>query len=413
MTATFTNESTTQQIGSANLFWPAGFSASVQPQSPGSVSQNCTDNGVAVGACVQLRNLELAPGGGSVTVTMTVTTPPCEPGQFGWSAEVKQDNNFNGTPGNDFTFDPSVTPPSTTLDGACSLEFSEEPADAQTGQAISGAAYTPEPTGPAVAVQVLDNKGNPLTTSTIPVATSIGTNAFGATLGGTPTQQAAAGTGIATFPDLNLNLPGVGYTLVATSGQLGRAQSSPPGFEIQDETAACGSSSCTTTESPSGVNSSTLVANAGGAGELVESAFSGSYGQQTLALCGSSYASADPYVYESGFSGTGRSEVDTTAFAPTTKLSGSPQQVLKAQQICFGDATPFPTASGSPDGTVTLPNGQTLYVGLLPTCTGNTTTPCHNRQQDTTVPDKHSRTGYDIVLVDDVPAAWADDPYRM
>jgi hypothetical protein len=432
MTATLTNESATQQIGSANLFWPTGFIVSVQPKSAGSVSQNCTDNGVAVGACVQLRNLALAPNGGSVTVAMSVTTPLCQQGSFAWSAEVKQANNFSGPPGNDFSYQPSGSLASTNLDGACTLKFSPAPTDAQTDQPISGSPYTPESAGgPAVTVQVVDSHGNLVPKSTIPVTMSLGTNPFNATLSGNPNPSTVDGT--TTFPDLTLNKSGLGYTLVATPGptQPPGATTLPPvsstPFDIQDQSASCGASvTCTTT-----VNGSTLVASAGGAGELAESAFLGTYGQQTLGLCGSSYTSADPNVYESAYTPTpgtiDRSEVDTTTFfAPTTKPGETAQQVLNAQQICFGDAISFPTVSGGPAAAICItsssvtqgvcanqPNGQTLFVGLLPTCTVNMATPCHNRQQDMAIPDKHNKFGYDVVLVNDVPVGWADDPYRM
>ena len=443
ITATFKNETTTQQIGSANLVAPSGvtvLSASVSPSGSASLATYCSVNGATVPSCVALRNLSVAPGA-SATVTMSVATRKCAQGNFAWSAEVKQANNYNGAPGNDFFYDASGSHPSTTLDGACSLTFSQEPADAQTGQAISGQSYTPEPTGPAVAVQVRDINNNLVTTSAIPVTMSTGTNPVGATLVGNETPSTVAGT--ATFSDLALNLPSVGcdtvlapascYTLVATPGPAATALSpvtSTP-FDIQDQAASCIlNASCTTTASPSGVNSSTIVANASsGTGELVESAILGNYGQQTLSLCGSSYTSADPYVYESAYTpvpGTAdRGEVDTITFAPATKLSGSAWQVLSTQQICFGDAKPFTTPSG-PAAQITLPNGQTLYVGLLPTCQSDpdnrddpdgdaddATGPCHSRQQDSTIPDSNSPTGYDIRLVADVPVGWADDPYRM
>jgi hypothetical protein len=447
ITAMIKNETTTQQLGSANLFAPAEFSLLNPPAPPSTsagtatVSSSCTYNGAPKGACIELRNLSLPPGG-TVTVTVWVHTPACQQGSnFAWYAEVKQANNYSGLPGNDFSYDAtSDSQPDTTLDGACYLQFipTQEPAAAQIGATISSAPYMPG--GLPLAVQVLGETMQPLTTSTVPVTMSTGTGPLNATLSGDKTQQAAPGTGIATFADLSLSLPSLGcdpgvapascYTLVATSGQLLGTPSSPATstpFDIEDQAAPCPqNASCTTTDPPSGVTSATLVANASsGAGELVESLSGASYGQ-TLGLCGS-YKSMDPNVYESAYTRmpgtTDRSEVDTITFvAPAT--SGNPQQVLKAQQICFGEPCPytsvalcapwqFTTASGSPAGWTTLPNGQILYVGLLPTCTGSTAGPCHNRQQDTTIPDKHSRSGFDIVLVDDVPVGYADDPYRM
>jgi hypothetical protein len=59
----------------------------------------------------------------------------------------------------------------------------------------------------------------------------------------------------------------------------------------------------------------------------------------------------------------------------------------------------------------TLPNGEAGFVGLLPDCTETSTGPCHDRAADTTVADSKSPTNYDIVLVADVPASFAEDPH--
>jgi len=111
--AKFTNRTTSQTLGSANLTAPAGFSvfgASVQGR-PQAVSGNV----------VQLRNLGIAPGA-SVTATVNASAPssnPCSPTPFTWQVVAKQSNDFNGLPGNDFAplIDSSLTT-STTCDGS-------------------------------------------------------------------------------------------------------------------------------------------------------------------------------------------------------------------------------------------------------------------------------------------------------
>jgi hypothetical protein len=111
--AKFTNRTTNQMLGSANLTAPAGFSvlgASVRGQTQ-TVSQNI----------VELRNLGVAPGA-SVIATVTAGVPssnPCAPADFTWQVVAKQSNDFNGLPGNDFgpLVDSRLTT-STTCDGA-------------------------------------------------------------------------------------------------------------------------------------------------------------------------------------------------------------------------------------------------------------------------------------------------------
>ncbi len=71
---------------------------------------------------------------------------------------------------------------------------------------------------PAVQVSAVDNFGNVVTTfaGSVTVAISAGTGTAGAVLSGTLTQPLASGT--ASFGDLNINLTGTGYKLVATGG---------------------------------------------------------------------------------------------------------------------------------------------------------------------------------------------------
>lgn len=98
---------------------------------------------------------------------------------------------------------------------ATALEFVQEPTNTVEDQVIT----------PAVTVRVVDQDGNTFS-STALVTLSIGTNPGGSTLGGDPTKN-VAGLTPATFPDLTLNNPGAGYTLVATSPGLAAATSLP------------------------------------------------------------------------------------------------------------------------------------------------------------------------------------------
>lgn len=80
---------------------------------------------------------------------------------------------------------------------------------------------------PAIEVELQDAAGN-RTVATNTVTIALGANPGTATLTGTLTR--AAVNGVATFDDLLLSAPGVGYTLVATSGGIPSATS--PSFTI-------------------------------------------------------------------------------------------------------------------------------------------------------------------------------------
>lgn len=79
------------------------------------------------------------------------------------------------------------------------------------------------PIKPAPRVEVLDQFGNRITDATTTVTLALGANPSGATLTGTTTTNAVAGT--ATFADVRIDRPGNGYTLAATASGLESATS--------------------------------------------------------------------------------------------------------------------------------------------------------------------------------------------
>jgi hypothetical protein len=86
---------------------------------------------------------------------------------------------------------------------------------------------------PAVAVKVVDERGNIVTSGRTSVTLALGNNPGGGTLSGTVTVPAV--DGVATFRDLSLDTSGTGYTLVAEATALSRATSSP--FKVTFEPA--------------------------------------------------------------------------------------------------------------------------------------------------------------------------------
>jgi hypothetical protein len=411
ITATFKNETSTQQMGSANLFWPMGFNVTRVSASVGTASidsstsgpKTCTYQGAAFGPCVQLRNLSLPPGQ-SVIVTMTVTTPGCQQGTFGWLAEPKQANNFSGSPGNDLVLDAANSNLNSSLDGACSLSWTTEPNSAKTNATITSNSYS---AGNAPAVTVLDQNGDPVTTSTAPMTVALANNLF-AMLDGTLNQQADGSTGTASFGDLSINAPATGYKLNATSGTLTGATSSP--FNITDQVVGCTQNdptACVTNDGTQNGNNAKVSATPTSTGLLLESVNADNASQLICA----GYTSADPNTYQFS-TPEGWGKTVTLTIRPLKKLSGqNTNKILAAQQICLGAPADFTTASGTQAAPGTLPDGTSGFIGLLPDCAKNSTGPCHARSQDTTIADPLSPNGFDLVLAASIPAAFPGDPH--
>jgi hypothetical protein len=94
------------------------------------------------------------------------------------------------------------------------LDFSVQPSDARAG----------EPIEPAVTVRVLDANNTPVSGFTGQITVAIQNNPSDGTLSGTTSVRAV--NGIATFPNLSIDIAGEGYTLRATSSGLTSATSS-------------------------------------------------------------------------------------------------------------------------------------------------------------------------------------------
>src|SRR4029077_5321187 len=91
---------------------------------------------------------------------------------------------------------------------AARVVFTVQPTSTTAGSTIA----------PAVQVTAEDAFGNVVTAFTGNVTIAIGNNPGSSTLGGTTTVAAVAG--VATFSDLTINNPGLGYTFTAASGSL-------------------------------------------------------------------------------------------------------------------------------------------------------------------------------------------------
>jgi hypothetical protein len=109
-------------------------------------------------------------------------------------------------------FQPNLT---TLCSVATKLIFSTQP-----GNGVAGSPLSTQPV-----VKAVDNDGNLDPNFNGAVTLTISNNPSGGTLGGTKTVNAI--NGLATFTNISINKPGVGYTLAANSGGLTGATSAP------------------------------------------------------------------------------------------------------------------------------------------------------------------------------------------
>src|SRR5581483_237219 len=212
-TVQLTNESTQQQLGSANLTPPSGFTVSV----PSPTNQISVVNNV-----VQLRNLGIAPGASSPAFSLVLTAPCLAAAPLTWQATAKQSNNYSGPPGNNVGIDPASNLGVTLTGGGCKLHFFTEPADAAVNTVITSTPFN-SPAGTSVQVEVLDGSNHRVTSSTAPISVAINTGTTGAKLTGdnnqtgTITKNAVAG--VSSFSSLAIDTHG-NYNLIATSPGL-------------------------------------------------------------------------------------------------------------------------------------------------------------------------------------------------
>jgi hypothetical protein len=319
-TVVFQNNSSDTTIGSVNTRMLAFTLASAS--SP--VGDAAVVNNVA-----QFRNLGLAPG--TSTSVHIVAAVPCAPNRYKATSTAKTSANFSGV-----VFAASNAGP-IRVSGACALEFNTQPSDTAVNDTITGTPF--DPTGPSVSVQVLDANGNPVTSSAGSVSMSIGTNPTGGTLHGTTSQPVV--NGVATFGNLSIDVHGVGYTLVASSGA---ATATSASFAIADAGTSC-SGSCTTTATASDGTVATLT-NFSSSGDAfviwnVDTVDCPGYAETTGTLT---------------FGSSGDGEKRVTLTIPADVFIRKPDA---GWQICYG------TDNGA---TFTDANGNVVSVGLLPEC---------------------------------------------
>ena len=167
----------------------------------------------------------------------------------------------------------SSSPLSVSVQGQCSLKFTGQPA----GTAVNSDILTGfGSTGSPLAVQLSDANKNPLnpvdfSASGTAVTVSIGANPGGGTLAGTATVNTS--NGAADFGNLQINQPGMGYTLVATSPGITSATSAA--FTIASSLQPCPSTTACSASASSATTSGTATTTSPAPGDFITASIGG------------------------------------------------------------------------------------------------------------------------------------------
>ena len=348
------------------------------PLSGQSVSFSSTDTGEHIGPVTDN-------GNGTYTATITASTT------VGAPTITATDNSASPTVS-------GSTPLTQTAPVASAVTFGTEPHSVLVGQDITGSDYSSS--GGPVTVRLVDSNGVLVTTSSASVTVALGSNPGGATLGGTTT--VAAVNGVATFPNLTINQPGVGYTLIASSPSLTSATSSA--FDAQSTAAPCANqTTCTTTLSSSSTDAQ-ITANPAAGGAPDSGVLTESFDEGPALTCTGYKPISSQWVYFE-MTATDRSKsLSWTNMHPALQVGQTLKDLLTVTEMCYGAPYQFKTKSGAPATKTTWPNGTVEYVGLLPDCpSGTRTGPCVTSRSD-------NPTVASVTIDAFVPAGLSGDP---
>jgi hypothetical protein len=356
-------------LGSAAFTPPLGFSVN-----HASLPAGAKGHVYVLFNIVLLDNVNVTPGS-TLHVSVTVRTPSrCANNHFDHWLPVASASGLFGPLLRLDVADSSLTTDVTCASPATALKFDTQPSNTEVGQS----------TNPGVTVDIVDAGGNVVDSSS-PVTLALGDDPGLGNLGGTLTENASHG--VATFNDLSIDQPGVGYTLTASSGSL-TGDTSDPFNESQTTTTTCTTNPCTT---DIGTAQSDLQISADpAAGSITESVDLGTPLSCADRLHGG-YTGFDTNWYDFNETGT----VDKTA---SYEIFGLNSDQIEEVQICFGAVYDFQTSEGGQAQPGTLPDGTAGFIGLLPSCDSTDgAKPC----VESVVPSDDDRSG--AIATVDIP----------
>lgn len=385
LTLSITNEADQQQLGSADLTAPPELTLPAQTDPTPSPTGSAT----IVGDTIRLRDLSLPPGA-TMSVSFEVTAT-CFAGAYTWSLGVKQANNFNGPPGNDFVPAPSEVALDTTVTGGCHLEFLSQPSDAVKNTDITDVAFDLTDAdqvtdGSPVRVGLLDGADQVVTSFTGAVSVALNQVVGSGALTGSGIVDAVAG--VATFPGLQVTSAGR-YTLTASALSLSVTSDRDPStpahdpFMIVDD--ACGPDDTCSVSIPRFVQ--------------VDSTNTASSGLILLSLgvpdidCGDDFQNA-PYTTEIDATGSAASGTKTdTVRIFKQYVNEQPENGVAHYGVCYQAGYEFATYPG----TDLVEGSDGTFTGWLPECVSQSPTPpC--------ILSKNKNKAGDVVIVLLLPA---------
>jgi len=252
----------------------------------------------------------------------------------------------------------SSSPLSVSVTGTCGLAFTGQPAQTAVNSNILTGFNS---TGSPLAVQLTDANNNPLnpadsSASGTKVTVSIATNPGGGALAGTTTVTSSKG--VADFGDLQINQAGIGYALGASATGFAPATSNL--FTITGQIQACGSGSCSVSQSTATTATSATTTAPGDFAAL-------SIGGATF-TCPHYTAVSDPAdfgILDRNGNGVAGSSATATLTLSKSAVQSSPRPLI-LWQVCYASPTSFPAIPGT-TGTAVI-GGTTYHTGLLLPC---------------------------------------------
>ncbi len=252
----------------------------------------------------------------------------------------------------------SSSPLSVSVTGKCSLAFTGQPAQTAVNSDILTGFNS---TGSPLAVPLLDAKNHPVnpanfSASRTQVTVSIKTNPGGGTLAGTTTLTSSKG--VAAFGNLQINKAGAGYDLAASASGFAAATSAF--FTISGQIQACGTSSCTASQSTSTTAASLATSSPGNFAAL---------GLGGVSFSCSHYSAVSGVAAFGVLSSSGAGVANSPAIVTLTvskSVAESAYRPLRRWQLCYASQTRFPVIPGT-SGTTVI-GGETNHTGLLLPC---------------------------------------------
>lgn len=265
--------------------------------------------------------------------------------------------------------------------GSCSLAFTS---DGQPAGTVGGAVITAgfDSHGGPVKVEVLDGSGRLVTGSTAAVTVAIGSNPGSGSLAGTATVYARGG--VASFSNLSIDKPGIGYTLTASSPGITPAASDD--FTIWGSLQRCSTTPCSASLS-SATTAGTVTTFSAAPAELLGAGIGG----VSYSCAGSYKPVSDPFSFNTlNTSGVAQPRArfagSLEISKSTVKSSGHPG--ASSWQICYASTSPFTALYGT-SGTAVI-GGVSYHTGLLPNCSKTQGAPC--------VQARHKAKAGDVVV---------------